>query len=167
VIEQRQTRYRRAREDANELDRLSFSNAFAACAATILELPMGGPGGVPDVPMDERGMENFWQWAHEKGLHPLVLPMPPEGRYWPGYSIAGIDGDTLDYCVVCLDGNPVYNPHPEDDRPLETLELRWTCVFNALDPSYWFKNRTWNGVLLQREVGRAVVNIPYPVLPGR
>jgi hypothetical protein len=103
---------------------------YAACIASILEMPL------EDVcrPMKTSEQE-FDGWLIERNLYPVRIPIE-EATPWapPGYIMLwGIAADDYVHCVVCFDGEVVWNPDDEGTgklvRPLGWIML---CV---LDPT--------------------------------
>ena len=108
-------------------------NCFAACVASILEVPLAE---VPSVP------EPAWwpaleAWLAPRGLAVLHFAVRPEDIYRPpGYAILHADAPRdpeVKHAVVVRDGEIVWNPHPM--RHLGVGAHRGFTVFVALDPS--------------------------------
>lgn len=110
-------------------------NCFAACIASIFELTLDE---VPDYMGDD--WHEWWnRWLAERNLTLIHWKIPdpddPDSYRPPGYSLLGADsprGDWL-HSVVCLDGEVVWDPHPQREMGLGTWR-DWT-VFAVLDPT--------------------------------
>ena len=107
-------------------------NCFAACVATLLELPLEA---VPDFKGD--GWYDAWlEWLKPRNLTFINFRIDP-GDSWrpPGYSLLAADsprGKWL-HSVVCKDGEIVWDPHPE--RHMGVGEWKEWTSFVVLDPS--------------------------------
>lgn len=105
-------------------------NCMAACVASLLELPLD------DVP-DYKGEGWFDRWNGWLAQWNLTFVNFRADCEWKplGYSILAADsprGDWL-HAVVCLDGEVVWDPHPQREMGLREWR-EWTC-FVVLDPS--------------------------------
>jgi hypothetical protein len=106
-------------------------DCFAACMASILELPLDG---MPNF----KGSDWFykWQeWLKPMNLTLLMINYNQEGQAPYGYSILGAQsprGDFL-HAVVCFDGEIVHDPHPQREQGVGE-RVDWT-VFLVRDPS--------------------------------
>jgi hypothetical protein len=108
-------------------------NCFPACIASILEIPLD------DVPCfhGENWLERYNEWLKDKNLCLInVLYLNAEGQpnVPPGYSILAADSPRGDYlhAVVCLNGEVVFDPHPQRDMGIR--EKREFSLFIVLDP---------------------------------
>jgi hypothetical protein len=113
-------------------------NCFAACVASILELP------IESVP-NYRTEGDDWMPRRQAWLRPLNLCFLGwehtdniDPRVFQGYSICTVayrnrDGDLRHSCVA-LDGSIVWNPHPLRDTREHDYVSDW-IVFQVLDPS--------------------------------
>ena len=111
-------------------------NCFAACLASILELPLAQ---IPHVMVHDDWWQRLVAWARGRGWEPIHLEetAKPGQRhwYWPGggYAIAGgpCERGSRHACVY-LDGHLVHDPHPTRAGLLEVD--CWTLLV-PLDPA--------------------------------
>ena len=96
-------------------------NCFAACVASILEVPVSEVIHFPDGECAEwRDIVNDWLFA--RGLFFLDISLPGDMRdsvvkYWGHHIIMGEsprDGDVM-HAVVGYKGDIVFDPHPSRD----------------------------------------------------
>lgn len=103
---------------------------YAACIASILEMPLEEVV----APMKTSEQE-FDRWLIQRNLYPVRIPIE-EATPWapPGYSMLwGIAADDYVHCLVCLDGQVVWNPDDEDKFEL-LRPLGWIMLC-TLDPT--------------------------------
>lgn len=105
-------------------------NCFAACVASLLELPLEQ---VPNY-LEPHGVwfENWQKWLSERNLTLYCWT----ASYTPkGYSVLNAKSPRGDFhhSVVALDGEVVWDPHP--DRHMGLGERVEYVVFGILDPS--------------------------------
>lgn len=120
-------------------------NCFAACVASILELPIEI---VPNYRSGD-GLDKDWWFDWQRWLKPLNLafvgwnhPIAPDpdvcADVLRGYSICTIRYERpsggLNHSVVCLNGELRWNPHPLRDMVKHDSIVDWV-VFRLLDPS--------------------------------
>ena len=117
-------------------------NCFAACVASILELPISV---VPNFRSASSQWWYQWQtWLGPRNLafigwpHPIAPDSDVVSDILRGYSICTIRYETprggLNHSVVCLNGEMVWNPHPLRDTVQHDSILDWV-VFRVIDPS--------------------------------
>jgi hypothetical protein len=117
-------------------------NCFAACVASILELPIDM---VPNYRSEGDGWWHEWQeWLKPRNLALLGWPSDDLGNdqvradTLRGYSICTVRYELpsggLNHSVVCLNGNMVWNPHPLRSTRCPDSIQDW-IVFRVLDPS--------------------------------
>jgi hypothetical protein len=113
-------------------------NCWAACIATITEIPLDQ---LPKVELDEEGepLRPRWWVAMEVYLRQrgwLLLytrefadrPLKPKGYHvLGGKGPRCHEGEPIDHCVVALDGEPCHDPHPSRDG-LVSLEDWWILM---------------------------------------
>lgn len=95
-------------------------NCFAACVASILEIPLGS---VSDIPESDGWWIHFTRWARDAhGLRPLAYDYAPEIEVWlPNYEkhyIVGGKSPRFPGCfhaAVGFRGHLVHDPHPSGD----------------------------------------------------
>ena len=113
-------------------------NCFAACVASILELPIEA---VPDYTEQAGGWFYRWQvWLVERGLRFRIIPANQGGAigYEPpaGWAIMNVKSLTLPgelHSVVSWNGQMKWNPHPQREKGVgEVVDY---YIFEALDPS--------------------------------
>jgi hypothetical protein len=119
-------------------------NCFAACVASILELPIDK---VPNYRSEGAG----WWYEWQKWLKPRNLALlgwssddlgDPEVRAdtLRGYSICTVEyhlprrAEPLRHSCVALDGKIIWNPHPLRDTQQHDAVSDW-IVFRVLDPA--------------------------------
>lgn len=102
-------------------------NCLMACVASILEIPLD------ECRLDLR--EDWWgvllRWFRARSMQVQCFypnaEVDGEMRAPKGYTIATGDGPRGHlHCVVCLDGHPVHDPHPDK-----------TGIQNVRDFIYW------------------------------
>ncbi len=116
-------------------------NCFAACLASIFELPLEK---VPNfcAKLDE-WPENFYGWLRDRGLCFLelnyvdwVLPYLPPGAWClasgPSPRTKITLAGTMLHTVVWKDGKIIHDPHPSHSGLLSVLMIAY---FAMLDPS--------------------------------
>lgn len=107
-------------------------NCYAACIASIFEVPLDG---VPQPTREEGSSIKAWEeyvarldrvFYRPRGLYALVIN-PAENWRPLGYSILCAKSPRGDYphCVVALDGEVVWDPHPDRDMGLGEI-VDWT-----------------------------------------
>ncbi len=115
-------------------------NCFAACVASILELPIDA---VPNYHSDD-WFECWQEWLYPYNLALDIWTHNPEWtererRWWTprGYAILSTrpPGCGWEHCTVALDGKPVWNPMPGYGKRIGDIGkwVDWT-VFRVLDP---------------------------------
>lgn len=116
-------------------------DCFAACLASILELPLGD---VPNFKGDYWRVE-FNEWLLPRGLAIYTVNLP-EGveiaapnakRYFmPGYTVLAAQSPRFDclHAVVCFNGEIVHDPHPMREQGVGAWEEVDLLV--TLDASY-------------------------------
>ena len=120
-------------------------NCFAACVASILELP------IEDVPNLGNDSDNFnwsdWMRLWNEWLESRNLCLSVIHYYeWEGvsstkpkgYSILSaksprLKEQELNHAVVCFDGKIVFDPHPQREMGVGVWEYFY--VFSALNPA--------------------------------
>lgn len=129
--------------------------AFAACLASILEIPLEHLPPIPDCPSEADGVDTSWYTAYESFLQdryglallsfPIVTKVDPteapksiEDRWFPpGYSILLCEPKTVRHALVCLEGTPAWNPWPGTGKEIgDTGTWEYWVVFQILDPSH-------------------------------
>ena len=106
-----------------EQTRLGYpnGNCFNACIASVLERPLEE---IPDLMLGTDGKGKGWwplyqQWFREQGFEATAYLY--DDIWFPrGYSLMSAQsprGDFL-HSVVCLDGNVVWDPHPQREMGL-------------------------------------------------
>ncbi len=126
-------------------------NCFAACVASILELP------IKKVPNLGIGTENYdwaeWMLAWNQWLADRNFGLSVVHYYeWEGvsntkphgYSILSaksprLKEQDLNHAVVCLNGEIVFDPHPQREMGVGSWEYFY--VFNALNPAHFIKKK--------------------------
>ena len=85
----------------------AHGRCFPACVASILEVPESSVPGYEDTP-------DVYQWLERRGLRYAQAPI--EGTPAPvGYHvIEGVSPRGGQHAVVGLDGEIVWDPHPQD-----------------------------------------------------
>lgn len=122
-------------------------NCFSACVASIFELRLEC---VPQPTAEEggNGIEGWMKFVarfHEEFLYPRNLYMTTlvVSTDWKpkGYCLLAAQSPRFDglHSVVCLDGEIVFDPHPE--RAMGVGEWREWDVFFVLDPSLAINHR--------------------------
>ncbi|HYX72428.1 MAG TPA: hypothetical protein VE732_06640 [Nitrososphaera sp.] len=105
-------------------------NCFAACVASILELPLEA---VPHF-QDDDWYEKWQEWLAERNLYFIYLGHEKSSGWRPkGLAIANVLCGDIRHAVVCLNGEMVWNPHPLRDQGVGDFE-DWT-VLAVLDPA--------------------------------
>lgn len=119
-------------------------NCYAACVASILELPIDElPDATPDQAGGEEWQEVWGRWFRGRGLITYNL-VRGEGNDAPfaGYTIGSVasrHGD-YDHAVVCRDGEVVWDPNARNaDEPYDPSEVKSWEVFALLDASALLK----------------------------
>lgn len=95
-------------------------NCFAACIASILEIPLDE---MPNF-HSEFWADDWIEWLRPRGFSLMTWDLPDDieilrherRRYlMPGYCILAAESPRFDclHAVVCLDGEIVHDPHPE------------------------------------------------------
>lgn len=117
-------------------------NCFAACIASILELP------IENVP-NFRGRDHDWWHEWQQWLQPYNLALlgwssddlgdeEVRADTLRGYTICTVRYDSsnegISHSVVALNGEIVWNPHPLRDSKQHTSIQDW-ITFRVLDPS--------------------------------
>ena len=134
MIEVFQTRFG-VGPDAPENER---GNCYAACVASILELPLDA---TPDL--DDWSDDNWYGWLlwyRSRGLYPLHVVGPPTD--FPGYSIGTVGSPTWEgykHAVVCYQGEPVFDPLWSPKCSLDSYRVEQYEILVPFDPSRWFK----------------------------
>lgn len=145
-------------------------NCFAACVASILELPLGG---MPEY-LDEEGngvphwLDRWGKFLRPHGLGIVYIRQAAGGVCLPppGYAIMAAAAPTAEdpenlHAVVCRDGEVVHDPldNVKPNRG-EYVPDHW-YVFTALDPVRPLQTRA----TLQKIAGRrpclAVANVAF------
>lgn len=118
-------------------------NCFAACVASILELPVES---VPNFRTEGHGWWHEWQrWLEPHNLALLGWSSDDLGDdevradTLRGYTICTVrygpkQKDGISHSVVALNGKIVWNPHPLRDTQQHTWIQDW-ITFRVLDPS--------------------------------
>jgi hypothetical protein len=121
-------------------------NCFAACVASILELPLETVPNYknPDGPHDHSWWFNWQRWLQPQNLALIGWPDPiapdPDvcADILRGYSICTVRYEYprggVNHAVVCLNGEIVWNPHPLRDTRKHDSVVDW-IVFRVIDPS--------------------------------
>lgn len=98
------------------------ANCFQAAMASVLELPLDD---VPNFVLEER----WWQAANDF-LRPrdlYLITVPAQEEWTPiGYHLVAGPSPRLNgwHCLVGLNGQPIFDPHPSGNCKLGTQE-RW------------------------------------------
>lgn len=104
-------------------------NCFAACIASILEVPL------KEVPECNGGRfsQALMDWLRERGLG--LVSTPTRGAFIYGYCILVARSQRTDgfHCVVLEDGDVVHDPHP--GRALGIGEWTTLYAFYHLNPA--------------------------------
>ena len=106
-------------------------NCYAACVASILELPLSE---VPNFTAP-RWFQEWNEWLRLRGLMLLSFTRRPNDDWKPaGYSIMGVMSPRGDFqhAVVALDGDLAWDPHPQ--RAMGIGKVMDYAVFQALFP---------------------------------
>lgn len=113
-------------------------NCFAACVASILELPLDE---VPNYQSAEDGWWHEWQeWLAPRNLafvgwnHPISDDERTVRDVLRGYSIVTVNYGELAHACVAFDGEVVWNPHPLRGTRQHDSIKDW-IVIRVLDPS--------------------------------
>jgi hypothetical protein len=114
-------------------------NCFAACMASILELPLDA---VPHFEEDD-WVIRWNEWLRPRNLAIMVCTLPEDEnlqrRYretcMPGFTIPGADSPRgpWQHAVVAFDGELVWDPHPQREMGVGTW--RDVAYFYVIDPS--------------------------------
>lgn len=116
-------------------------NCFAACLATILEIPMEE---VEHHVAYDDGWQALLDWLMECGWYLHALDHPDWRSWLPGFTIMGVDSAFLKlpegggHVVVAYDGVPWWNPNEKDDRHAEELLRAYAgdlYILYPLDPA--------------------------------
>lgn len=119
-------------------------DCFAACVASILELPIAS---VPNYPDPTGPNDHSWWWGWQEWLkqfnlafvgwnHPIAEDAEVVADILRGYSICNVryENPRINHAVVCRDGEIVWNPHPLRDTKQHDSIVDW-IVFRVIDPS--------------------------------
>jgi hypothetical protein len=114
-------------------------NCYAACVASVLELPLED---MPLVPADADFNAAWDGWFASRGLTRINFNVAAAGTWRPeGYSIlCGINprgirneqGELVHHATVALNGTPLHDPHPDNTFLLEATEIE---IIYRLDPA--------------------------------
>lgn len=119
--------------------RVPGGNCFAACVASILELPIER---LPNYNAHNSGSDNWFglwnEWLKPLNLHfqGWIHNEQSDERIYGGYSICTIGyADQEDsHCCVALDGKIVWNPSPYREQKQHSHIVDW-ITFQVTDPS--------------------------------
>lgn len=107
-------------------------NCFAACMASVLELSLDAVPNFESV----KWFHEWNEWLRPRNLSLMTFSIRPHDEWKPdGVALLGaksLRGDWL-HSVVILDGEIVWDPHPE--RALGVGAWMDYTVFQVLDPS--------------------------------
>jgi hypothetical protein len=116
-------------------------DCFAACVASILELPINAVPNFPSEDGDETWWHSWQEWLKPRNLAFLGWPDDNLGSdavradTLRGYSILTVHyGGKANHSCVALDGELVWNPHPARNLRDPAGVVDW-MVFRVLDPS--------------------------------
>lgn len=115
-------------------------NCYAACIASILELTLEE---VPSIPATGPDWWDVWRdWLAERGLTAYCLRAGFPEQTWPGYTVGIVPSQRgrWDHAVVCLDGEVVHDPNP-NNKPYKADQVTSYEVFAALNPA---EVRAWS-----------------------
>ena len=125
---------------------LGKGNCFAACVASIFEVPLDS---LPNFCCEEGWPANFEDWLHERGLARMTVNTAGGGRVpfhaWGIATGPSPRGDFLHSCVYRGD-RMVHDPHPSRDGLLCLKEID---TFVVLDPGLREGDRTLDGLGVQ------------------
>jgi len=110
-------------------------NCFAACLASILELPIDVvPNFVGDY--GENWFIHLVDWLKPLNLSVVFLTYDNETELPRGYSIMSVESSNgpWNHCLVALDGVAVWDPSPGGNGVIGCKPKLWT-VLTVLDPS--------------------------------
>jgi len=115
-------------------------NCFAACLASILEIPLS------DVPeFEDMGKEwfpNFYKWVEKKWLYALRLE---KEFIFPGlYLVMGTSprNKSINHQVIYKNGKMVHDPHPLREGVTEIKEVMLLVPLDPSWPSYLINGET-------------------------
>jgi hypothetical protein len=122
-------------------------NCFAACVASILELPIESVPNYRSGAGEDKDWWHEWQrWLAPKNLsfigwaHPIADDPAVQADVLRGYSICSIryewPSGGVNHAVVCWNGEIVWNPHPLRGTRQHDSIVDWV-VFRILDPVKW------------------------------
>jgi len=117
-------------------------DCFAACVASILEVPLGNlPNFCVDFPSDTWFADsNEWLLRYcGVGLHDFRCEEPFPwislyGEFGPYYIVSGTSPRGLMHACVGRDGKVVHDPHPDGGG---LLDIDSYTVFVAMQPERW------------------------------
>lgn len=114
-------------------------NCFAACLASILELPIEEVPNFNAATAGENWCERVNEWLAPRNLHLQGWLHSDESdpRIFRGFSICTVgyaDQGDDGHCVVAYDGKIVWNPSPLRDTKQHNRIIDW-CTFQVVDPS--------------------------------
>ena len=114
-------------------------NCFPASVASILECPLSEvphPTAEDDAcPHWRPYWARFEAWLAERNLGYVEFPVGSNGWKPQGYAVLTVrpPGANYEHAVVSLNGEPVWNPWPDSERPLGEF-LSWG-IFTVLEPA--------------------------------
>jgi hypothetical protein len=117
-------------------------NCYAACLASIFEVPLEAvPQPTPATYANNCGGWLEYQaeidaWLRGRNLFEVGFPAGDNGWFPKGYAIAQFESPRipgLGHAVVTLDGEIVWDPHPE--RAQEHGRITHWYVYAVLDPT--------------------------------
>lgn len=103
-------------------------NCFAACLASLIELPITDIPAFQDMPTDQWGTE-FIKWLYSIGWEYMGDPHFNDltEQDWKEYPFIIVGGEsprdeTVGHAVIYYKGLPFFDPHPSEDFILEEYE---------------------------------------------
>jgi hypothetical protein len=113
-------------------------NCHQCAVAAVLELPIQDvPFVSPDLPWEE--FHEVWDmWFDRRGIVAYEITFAPDAPP-KGYTIGGVMSRVYEntlHSIVCLDGEPVWDPKPEyRDEPFSAEDVVSHVVLAPRDPS--------------------------------
>jgi len=108
-----------------------FGNCFAACMASILEMPIDMmPDYFKGIPDNPEWLNEWRAWLKPYGLG-ITWHEFKGHRKPPGYSILQLENGDIRHCVVCLNGEIEFDPL---GGGLDEMKSAYWYLLTALDP---------------------------------
>jgi hypothetical protein len=110
----------------------------AAAIASIMEVPLET---LPEIHPDEHTSEGFddaWnEWMEDHGFFLASINFN-SGMKPKGYTVGVVQSQKLEdrlHAIVCIDGKPVFDPQPYNERFYTEEEIETHLLFVCIDPS--------------------------------